>query len=494
MNSIRQKLFAQIGSIIIILIIVLILANTYLLPRYYLSREKNQLLDYYKKINDYQSTDYQAYLKDFVIIENQSNTDILVYSADGKVIYASKSQTLKYNTEKKNIPPKLNKDVVPPRPPLTVVKIESVNKQVSFMWAQDQRSHTRVLILTGLLDNGLGIDLTTSLLAIKTSTALANRFLLITGIPLFFIGLVSAYFLAKHFTKPIVLMNNATANMKNLNFNICCTINSNDEIGQLAQGINEMSVELASTIKSLNSSNKNLQKQIQEKIKIDKKRKELLNNVSHELKTPLALMQGYAEGLKLNIAKDQERADFYCDVIVDETKKMNYLVQNLLNINQLEFGDKALRKTEFEIVDLVDYCIKKFQQKISNKGIDVTFNGLYPIDVYADMLKVEQVLNNYISNAIYYVDERKILKIKMVDKNKHVRIEVYNTCSGIKEDELEKMWNSFYKRDEARTYREGSHGLGLSIVKAIMEADQNDYGVKLENEGITFWFEVSKVL
>ena len=278
--------------------------------------------------------------------------------------------------------------------------------------------------------------------------------------------------------------------MKKLDFDTRCKVESNDELGQLAHSINEMSVELDNTIHSLNISNTELQQEIKEKIRIDEKRKQLLNNVSHELKTPLALMQGYAEGLKLNVAKNHNRVDFYCDVIVDETKKMNYLVQNLLNINQIEFGDEVLHKSEFEIVDFVDYIMEKYTPRFEENNIDVKLNLIDPTEVYADSFKAEQVLTNYLNNAIQYVDEHKEVRVTLSKVNNNVRIEVYNSCQPISNAELEKLWDSFYKRDKARTRETGGHGLGLSIVKAIQEASENDYGVRYEGNGITFWFEL----
>uniref|UniRef100_UPI00272D5C40 HAMP domain-containing sensor histidine kinase n=1 Tax=Vallitalea guaymasensis TaxID=1185412 RepID=UPI00272D5C40 len=278
--------------------------------------------------------------------------------------------------------------------------------------------------------------------------------------------------------------------MKQLDFSTKCTVLSNDEIGQLANSINDMSIELEKTIKSLNTSNINLQQEIAEKTKIDERRKQLLNNVSHELKTPLSLMQGYAEGLKLNVAQKHNRTDFYCDVIVDEVKKMNQLVQNLLNINQIEFGDTTPNNTTFEIVEFIEYILKKYDHIFSEKNINLQFNPIEPISVYADILKAEQVLTNYLNNAIQYVDNHKDIRVTLLTKNNHVRIEIYNSCETIDTDELDKLWLSFYKRDKARTRQPGSHGLGLSIVKAIQEASNNDYGVRTTTNGITFWFEL----
>lgn len=490
MNSIKKKLFFQIGSLAIILIGFMVLANTYLLQPYYINKEKKQLYTYYKKINNFSSTDYTDSLSDLISIEDASNIDILIYNSEGDIQYASKS----YMKDKHlleflgSLPNK--KGLKPPGPPVKINHEEPINDKVRYIWVDDLMSGGKSLVLTGQLDNDYNIDLRLPLMSIKKSISLSNRFLLFTGIPLFLIGIISAYFLSKSFTKPILQMNKATNSMKQLDFSTKCTVLSNDEIGQLASSINDMSIELEKTIKSLNTSNINLQQEIAEKTKIDERRKQLLNNVSHELKTPLSLMQGYAEGLKLNVAQKHNRTDFYCDVIVDEVKKMNQLVQNLLNINQIEFGDTTPNNTTFEIVEFIEYILKKYDHIFSEKNINLQFNPIEPISVYADILKAEQVLTNYLNNAIQYVDNHKDIRVTLLTKDNHVRIEIYNSCETIDADELDKLWLSFYKRDKARTRQPGSHGLGLSIVKAIQEASNNDYGVRTTTNGITFWFEL----
>lgn len=494
MNSIKKKLFFQIGSLIIILVIMVFLANTFLLNDYYINREKKHLFDYYQKINSSSSIDYEDLLKDFIYIENRSNIDILIYTPDGDIHYASKTYVTDKKLEKLLKPLIPGKNQKPPRPPIEIRRKEHVSDKIEYIWAIDLITNTESLILTGQLDNGHYFDLRLPLISIATSIDLANQFLLFTGIPLFIIGIISAYFLSKSFTKPILQMNDATNQLKALNFSTKCEVKSNDEIGQLANSINDMSVELAETIESLNTSNQNLQKEIEEKIKIDEKRKQLLNNVSHELKTPLALMQGYAEGLKLNVAKNSNRKDFYCNVIVDEAKKMNELVQDLLDINQIESGDISLNKTTFDIVEFVEHVIKKYHPQFEKNSINLSYQSQEPINVYADSLKVEQVLTNYLNNAIQYVDKNRHVTVSILDKENHVRIETYNSCEAIEEGELDKLWVSFYKIDKSRTrIPNGSHGLGLSIVRAIQEADNNNYGVRMENQGITFWFEVDKI-
>ncbi len=489
MNSIKKKLFIQIGTLIVVFISLLIITNTYLLPSYYTNKKKKQLVEHYKEIDVLDVSEYEDELNSFISIENASNVDILIYNSDENIIYSSKVYLLDKNYKKIHDKMPALEGKKPP-PQLRIKKEEYINEKTKFIWIDDFITGSRSLILTGTLNNGNFIELRLPLISVETSVALTNEFLIIIGTVLFLIAMMFAYVVSNSFTKPILEINKASLLMKKLNFDIKCKVESNDELGQLAHSINEMSVELNYTIQSLNRSNEELQQEIKEKIKMDEKRKQLLNNVSHELKTPLALMQGYAEGLKLNVAQNHNRVDFYCDVIVDEAKKMNHLVQSLLNINQIEFGDEALNETEFEIVDFVQYIMQKYTPRFKENNINVTLELIQSTTVYADYFNAEQVLTNYLNNAIQYVDERKQIHLKLLKINNKIRIEVFNSCQHISEVELEKLWDSFYKRDKARTREKGGHGLGLSIVKAIQEASKNDYGVRYEGNGITFWFEL----
>lgn len=495
MSSIRKKLFFQVEALILLFFGLSMLANNYLSKPFYIYKGKKQLITYYEEINNITTNEYDEFLKNFVSMENSSNIDIFIDDPKGKVIYSSKAYIFNEdfdNLIKNKVAEYVHPSIKNPPPPIKGKKEEIINKNVKFVWEDDIFTHTENLHLMAKLNNGNKLNIRFPLISIEQSISLANTFFLIVGIILILIGMYISYILSKSFTRPILEMNKATNDLKHLNFDCKCTVESNDEIGQLAQSINEMSLELANTIDSLNISNKELQQEIEEKIKIDEKRKQLLNNVSHELKTPLTLMQGYAEGLKLNVAKNHDRVDFYCDVIMDESKKMNQIVQSLLNINQIEFGDITIHKTQFEIIEFVEYILKKYHDRFKASSLNVSFNPISESIVFADQLKTEQIITNYINNAIQYVDQNKILKINIIEFTDSIRIEVYNSCDSIPEDELEKLWDSFYKRDKARTRYLGGHGLGLSIVKAIQEAAGNEYGVRTEDNGVTFWFDLDK--
>jgi len=219
-------------------------------------------------------------------------------------------------------------------------------------------------------------------------------------------------------------------------------------------------------------------------------RKDFLSNVSHELKTPIALIQGYAEGLKDNVNEDEESREFYCDVIIDEAIKMNSMVQKLISLNKLEFGNNQVNFERFDIVSLIKTVLNSTEILFQQKGVTLYFEQYDSIYVWADEYLVEEVLTNYISNALNHVDGAKIIEIKLIKEQDVVRIAVFNTGANIPEDELNKIWIKFYKVDKARTREYGGSGIGLSIVKAIMDTLNRECGVMNRETGVEFWFEL----
>ena len=221
-------------------------------------------------------------------------------------------------------------------------------------------------------------------------------------------------------------------------------------------------------------------------------RKDFLSNVSHELKTPIALIQGYAEGLHDNVNDDPESRAFYCEVIMDEASKMNKMVKKLITLNQIEFGNDLLNFERFDLVQVINSVIASADILARQKGATLT-----PLDetscyVWADEYMVEEVITNYISNAINHVEGEMQIRTWLEYRDEVVRVNVFNTGKQIPEEELDKIWIKFYKVDKARTREYGGSGIGLSIVKAIVESMNQQCGVCNQEDGVLFWFELDR--
>lgn len=187
------------------------------------------------------------------------------------------------------------------------------------------------------------------------------------------------------------------------------------------------------------------------KEQIDEMRKEFLSNVSHELKTPIALIQGYAEGLKECINDDPESREFYCEVIMDESSKMNQMVKKLLTLNQLEFGNDVVTMERFDLVSLVKGVIQSASILAQQKEAKLLFNEEEPVYVWADEFKVEEVVTNYISNALNHLEGEKVIDVKLIHEPGNViRTTVFNTGKPIPEEDLDKIWIKFYKVDQSQ--------------------------------------------
>ena len=340
----------------------------------------------------------------------------------------------------------------------------------------------------GQLKNGCYFLIRTPLESIRESVSISNSFYLYVGITIIAISGILIWIITKKITKPISELTLLSTKMSELDFDAKYQSHSGNEIDELGENFNRMSEQLEKTISELKSANNELQKDIENKERIDQMRQEFLNNVSHELKTPIALVQGYAEGLKENISDDPESREFYCDVIIDEASKMNKLVKNLLTLNQLESGRDEVTMERFDIVSLIRGVLQSMDIMIQQKEAKVSFEADNPVYVWADEFKIEEVVTNYTSNALNHLDGAKEIEIRIIPEGDRVKITVFNTGTPIPEEDVPKLWNKFFKVDKARTREYGGSGIGLSIVKAIMEGLHQEYGVQNYDNGVEFWF------
>lgn len=356
----------------------------------------------------------------------------------------------------------------------------------------DERIGSHYLELFGRLDSGYFVYIRTNYQSMRENARISNRFLGYIGVVAILLGGTLLLFISNSFTKPILHMTDIARRMSQLDFEAKYPVTTRDEIGMLGTSINTLSEQLEETISELKAANNELQKDIEHKIQIDEMRKDFLSNVSHELKTPIALIQGYAEGLHDNINEDSESREFYCDVIIDEANKMNKMVKKLLTLNQIEFGNNQVTFDRFDVVQVIQSVIQSASLLAEQKEASIYMEEYSPMYVWADEYMVEEVITNYVSNAINHVDGEKHIIVRLEEREAVVRISVFNTGKCIPEDELDKIWIKFYKVDKARTRAYGGSGIGLSIVKAIVESMNQKCGVINRENGVEFWFELDR--
>jgi signal transduction histidine kinase len=309
-----------------------------------------------------------------------------------------------------------------------------------------------------------------------------------------FLSIIIILFVSRRITTPLVELADISRRMTELDFEAKYRPGKKhrhrNEIDVLGNDMNILSQTLEKTISELKSANNQLQIDIEKKEEVDEMRKEFLSNVSHELKTPLALISGYAEGLKECINDDEESRNFYCEVIMDETDKMNRMVKKLLTLNQLEFGNETVAMERFDLTELIRGVVNAQMILMEQSGITLSFDQQEPLYVWADEFKVEEVVTNYLSNAIHHASYEKLISIRYIKKADCVRVCVFNTGDTIPQEDIDNVWIKFYKVDKARTREYGGSGIGLSIVKAIMDSFHRECGVKNCENGVEFWFEL----
>lgn len=356
----------------------------------------------------------------------------------------------------------------------------------------DNRLDSEYLVLYGTLQNGNLILMRTALESIRESAKISNQFLVYVGLLGIILGAIAAVLISRGISTPILELTDISKRMTELDFEAKFSPRRKhqNEIDELGEHFNRLSNALETTISELKSANNELKQDIQKKTEIDEMRKDFLSNVSHELKTPLALIQGYAEGLKECINDDAESREFYCEVIMDEADKMNQMVKKLLTLNQLEFGNEIVKMERFDVTELINGVVNSSGILLSQNEIQVEFDGTEPLYVWADEFKLEEVITNYLSNAIHHADFEKKISIWYTQKEGCVRISVFNTGKPIPEEDLDNIWIKFYKVDKARTREYGGSGIGLSIVKAIMESFHRECGVINHENGVEFWLEL----
>ncbi|NMM62920.1 HAMP domain-containing protein [Clostridium sp. P21] len=491
-KSIRAKLFMFITLLLICFISLIWILNSMYLEKYYINKKKNILKQNANTIVSMYKGNISSIQNELDRIANITGSNIDIRDKNGKIIYMSARRPPEEKNTDNN-----SQQKPPPDKPRNLDDYNAKAKEypigkISFENRMDVQMKIEFLTLVVKLSNEDIMAIRVPIVSIKESVDIANRFVIIIGSIIIFLGSIGAYLFSRKFTKPILEVNNIARNMAKFDFSQKCSISGSDEIGQLGQSVNYLSEELDTAITELNIKNKKLEEDIEKERKIDEMRKEFISSVSHELRTPLSLIQGYAEGLISNVNESEEDRNFYCDVIMQETIKMNKLVRDLLNLSQIESGYFQIEKSEFDIIHLIKYVLTKYKSIFTEKGIEVQTQLDESYIVYGDMVRIEQVLTNYINNAINHIDENRVIKItSSIDKSK-IRVSIFNTGKHIPEDSLKKLWNSFYKVDKARTRAYGGYGLGLSIVKAIQDLHKSGYGVENVESGVSFWFEIGK--
>ncbi len=483
-HSIKKQMTAVFIGLIVFMLLCLLIINVRFLEPYYVHNKEEAFITLYSQINEawqedslkeddiitgLSQTAEKANISYIIMNSSTANTQVLTNVHDKDMLL---QQLMGYLLNQK-----------------TCKVLESTD-QYQIGRSRDPLNQGEYLEMWGKLGQGYDFLIRSPIESIQESVALSNRFLIYIGLAIIIICIGLVWFFSKRLTDPILELAALSVRMADLDFDAKYESGGVNEIGILGDNFNKMSRNLEKAISELKNANYRLQKDIEQKDKQEQMRNEFLGNVSHELKTPIALIQGYAEGLKEGISDDPESREFYCDVIMDEASKMNQMVRNLLTLNQLEFGYEEVQFARFDITELIQGILKSLEIMAQQKGAQVVFRQNEPVYVWADEFKAEQIIRNYVSNALNHVSGDMVIEVKIKKEGEKARVTVFNTGSPIPEEDVKHIWDKFYKVDKAHTREYGGNGIGLSIVKAIMESFHQEYGVNNYDNGVEFWFEL----
>ncbi len=321
---------------------------------------------------------------------------------------------------------------------------------------------------------------------------LAIRFVTVVSVVVWLVSMVLLYYLSKFITRPTRRIAEIATQISRLNFSRRCPPTLTVEINDLSQSINNMADSLASNVEALRQANERMQAELSERTRQQRITAELIANLSHDLKTPIAIISGYAEGLREGVARTPEKQQTYCEMILRESERMQDIVSRILALGRMESGETPIAPEDFDLAELLDQVIESFQLELEREGLELTKEGYRPCMVRTDYACVLQSVQNYIQNAVYHINNGTRIRVRVEKRGGAVRLSVTNSSAPIPPEKAVRLWDKLYRGDPSRKRSHGEMGLGLAIVKGNMERLGHAYG--FENDpafpGVTFWLEL----
>lgn len=461
-------LLAIVFSILMILLIV----NNMLLEPYYTQKEKAEFKETYQQIQLTAQHHPQRLANLLSGIAANSNMTVVVTDYHHQLLYSSVNPDGEQNAG-------FSLQMVAELAETTLIPPE---QSYVIRTALDGENSEHLVMVAKLHPFG-NLFLTKPMAAIHKSMDIYHEFFMVAIIAIGLLGAVIIFLIGNFFMRPVYEIIDISKRITNLDFSKRFQVRGDDEINVLGEQINIMSDRLHENIQKLSQSNESLQQDLYRKEKLEKMRKEFLQNASHELKTPISVIASYAEMLKEKMVTDQEDLDYYYSVIYDETEKMSSIVKNLLNVAQLESQALNIHCEEFNFSELVADVVATFRLRLEQEEISLEEHIDADVTVNADRFFIERVITNYLNNAVVHIGEPKLIRVCLYREDGSAYLGVYNPTPKVLDND--KIWTSFYKSDESR-----GNGLGLSIVKAVMDAHKKEYGFRYLDDGVEFFIRL----
>ncbi len=481
-HKIWRRLFFNIAVVFMLFALCFGIAGSIWFDDYYESHERGQLRSCAHSVLGIDLNDRALAEKKLRDIENFYNADISIYN-NGVPVYSTFRRVNGQSINIGGFDLLINK-----RDEYTVLERSGDSSGGEYMTLKTKSGVT--FLAYGCTDGAArSVIVMIEESIIANSAVVASQFVLIILSVCLVFALVWCIIFSRRFSRPIEQMNDIARNMAALDFSQKVEVTSDDEIGRLAQSFNELSYSLSAALDELSERNKSLEREIEAERRLDSMRKDFVASVSHELKTPLSIIGGYAEALSSGLAEDGATREKYCRVILDEVGSMRDLIINLLELSRFESGVDRLDE-QVDLTALVINIADKSSAALEAKNIDFHIDMDEREEITATPMLIEHVIQNFLSNAISHTPEGGEIRIYTEGYKSCKRVCVYNSGSHVDEDKLESIWHSFYRADGSHNRAEGRYGLGLSIVKAIMQSQQCDFGVFNTGGGVVFWAQL----
>lgn len=493
-HSIKLKFFAAFTAVALVFIALISVLNLFFYDDYYMLERRRDLRGLYQEAAaDYNGTVDSIYSR-LLAAEEAQGIRLTVLAANGTVLYDTTLRQVGAELNATMLYPGFGgsevRDALFHDLDLTVRALQTADAGLLSREGCDivtvASKEKEYLCLVGRLGEDFLIS-RTAVAYMETSSAFNSTFLLIAGFFSLLVCIAAAWLISRRFTTPLVQMSRAADAMAGLDFSQKVQTRGEDEIARLGCSLNLLSEHLERAVNELQCSNAHLSRENEEKERIDAMRREFIINVSHELKTPIALIRGYAEGLREGVAEDPEDRKYYCDTICEEAVRMNEMVLQLLSLSKLEDGRETAESAPVDLQALCAAAVDKVAPLAQERGLLIA-NTVQPCTIRSDADLLERILGNYLTNAIRYTPDGGRIELSVSGApDGGTVLRVYNEGEGVAEDELDRLWDKFYRTDKARSRESGGTGIGLSIVRAAADLLGGRVWAANEEDGIAFY-------
>lgn len=468
MKSIKLRLWTSMMTLVLIVILLLWFFQIVFLERFYtdikISQVKKRGYEVVSHIENLEDPDRENIIDEF---SYNNNLNIQVINTNKEYIYESTGSTSLNNKNQRNTG----------RGHINNIEFQDIVNNKEIIKSYNHFKFGNEIVIIGLPivfenENVGALLINFPLTSVKDTIDILKKQLLYITIILLIVSTIISFLLARVFTKPILEIQKVTKKIANQDFSKRVDIKRKDEIGGLAESINDMAVELS---------------------KIEDLRKDLIANVSHELRTPLSLIQGYAEVIKDVSGENKEKRQEHLNIIINESQRLSIVVDDILNLSQIQSGYVEINKSKTSINNLIYDVVKTYDVLSKETGVNIETKLDNDIELMIDKIKIEQVFYNLINNAFNYTGSGGSILVSTSLNSDDVEIIIKDNGSGIEQKKLRYIWDRYYKDNATSKRGNIGTGLGLSIVKTILEKHDADYSVESEmGVGTIFSFKLKR--